>query len=240
MEKKFEYKVIGWTKCTDKRFQSYNQSREAYEALIKDIRENGYKFGGDAHEEYTPVFNDGTAARFSWRGWGGVMADAWQPNNPDPYKYSLYYMNENLKPSAIKYPKTGVDFEKIERPTHDFPVYDRKFTDDGYICEKTLFIELTTDELKKIKRGDFINFTDGESGEPLIDSAYVVKVYSADTVEEMVKQMARAVPEWKDFSEELGLGRELSKSQILEALNKKLPPEEVQKRGLFGMEIFYP
>jgi len=239
MDKKFEYKVIGWTDYSDRRFKDYDQSREAYNALIEDIRKNGYKFGGDAHEDYVPVFNDGTAARFSWRGWGGVMADAWQPDNHDPYKYSLYYMNMNIEPAEIKYPQEGVNFELLEAPVHKLPLYDREFIDERYLCEKSLFIELPSDELKDIKAGDFVDFYDPEDGSSLMGKIYVMNVYSTVTVEEMLEKMRENLPEFEDVGEELGFEQKLPKEKIAELIRKKISSEAEKERGLWGMEVMY-
>lgn len=57
------------------------ETPEAEEAIIEDIRSNGYVFSGYDHQRSDvlgmPVFEDGTVRTYSCRGWGRVMAIAW-------------------------------------------------------------------------------------------------------------------------------------------------------------------
>ena len=105
-KKEFKYEVVGWTDCYDQIHPTdHNCCKEKFEALIEHIRANCLVFGGDVHEDYCPVFNDGTKLSFSWRGWGGVMAEAWEPEDKNPYKYSRYYMDMLIDPERKKRPE---------------------------------------------------------------------------------------------------------------------------------------
>lgn len=58
---------------------------EAYNAVIKELRENCYHFTGNAHqnEDYgTPIIDDKYILCLSQRSWGALMADAF-PNEID-------------------------------------------------------------------------------------------------------------------------------------------------------------
>ena len=73
-----------------------NETPEAEEAIIEDIRANGYVFSGWDHQSAStgcPMFEDGRIRTYSLRGWGRVMATAWNlkdaKGDPD---YIEFYM----------------------------------------------------------------------------------------------------------------------------------------------------
>ena len=93
-------KVIGWIDYDNFNFRDAKGSQEEIEAVAKNIRENGYKFGGDDHENHcycTPLLSNGTALRLSWRSWGYVMAVAYNLKT-DKNEY-------NYHKRIMKYPK---------------------------------------------------------------------------------------------------------------------------------------
>lgn len=105
-------KIVGWT-CYDDHFEEAENTKEEYKALIENIRQNGYKFSGDEHEykdNCSPVLSNGKIMHFSWRGWGKVMADAY--NLDGDYAYSLWYMSD-VAPQKPVYPKKYIDFDSI-------------------------------------------------------------------------------------------------------------------------------
>lgn len=74
-----KYRVIGWVHYDDPGFEDEECSESALQAIIEDIRKNGYLFSGYDHQETfdcAPVLNDGKRRCFSQRGFGGVMAKA--------------------------------------------------------------------------------------------------------------------------------------------------------------------
>lgn len=123
------YEVIGWTAYDNGKYPSFEyvsdeDSQEAWDAVAKNIRDNGYSFGGDAHQNRvgcTPILNNGHAFRCSMREWGALMADAWQVTKEGGYAYMLWYMddfNEESRPEGLQqpvYPKPGVDQKRIVR-----------------------------------------------------------------------------------------------------------------------------
>ena len=235
MHKNFEYKVIGWTGYADRRFPDYNHSKEAYESLIECVRKNGYYFKDDA-PDCVPVFNDCTVARLSLRGWRGVMADAWQSDTANTNNTDIFY-----KPKTVNYPKKGINFLLVEnKTTNKLPLKDKEFTDKRYLCEKSLFINVLSEEHKEIERGNFIDFIDEENGESIMSEAFVINIYSAQSVEEILDMMQKNIPDWKDLSEELGFAPKLKKEQIAKLIRKKISPDDEKKYGVWGTEVFYP
>ncbi len=74
-----KYKVIGWTEYDNFEVQAAPCSESALQAIIADIKQNGYVFTGYDHQESmngAPVLNDGKKRLFSQRSFGGVMARA--------------------------------------------------------------------------------------------------------------------------------------------------------------------
>ncbi len=60
--------------------------------LIEHIRENNIKFGGFYHQDGAlgmPVFSDGSEMDKSYRGWGDIMAKAWE-DEYDEWSYCKY------------------------------------------------------------------------------------------------------------------------------------------------------
>ena len=101
-------KVIGWIDYDDFQFESAEGTDEELKAVADNIKEHGYKFGGDDHENYPcccPVLSNGKALRLSWRNWGYVMALAYDLKTEDGnYNHILWYMGE-YGPSERVFPK---------------------------------------------------------------------------------------------------------------------------------------
>lgn len=81
------------TLTTDE-FQKYR------EAVVKSMKESGYKFTGFYHQngEYgVPIFEDGVMFLVSQRTWGGIMADVMgaDPNDRLAYMNWAYMPPEN-------------------------------------------------------------------------------------------------------------------------------------------------
>ena len=118
-----EYMVIGWTNFSDSRFPEVSDEErfKLRPAIIKEIREHGYRFCGDEHEERdgcVPVLNSGEKYCVpSWREWGAIMAQAWRVDNTDGHAYFTFYMSlkyfENPGNPPLSYPTPGVDTSAI-------------------------------------------------------------------------------------------------------------------------------
>ncbi|MDE5547065.1 MAG: hypothetical protein K2I88_06330, partial [Anaeroplasmataceae bacterium] len=129
-------------------------------AIIKEIQKNGYLFGGDAHERYCPVLNDGTYVRYSWRGWGRIMALAHGYKDAD---YMIAYMDDMIDPSDRKYPKAkDIDDSRIVPKESLVETFVMHLTEEmfGAMKEgtKTVEIRLFDTESKLVDIGDFIEF----------------------------------------------------------------------------------
>jgi len=75
-----KYRVVGWTGYDDPDVEVAGCSEAALQAILCDIRENGYRFTGWDHQELSncaPVLNDGCKRLFTQRGFGSVMAQAY-------------------------------------------------------------------------------------------------------------------------------------------------------------------
>ncbi len=112
------YKVVGWTWWGDTDYIDAPLIDDVITAVADCIRENGYCFGGDAHQRYdgcVPVLNTGQAVRCSMREWGGIMAYA-----EFGYRFSLDYMgwytNSCIYEDQLKYPEENVDEHLFTHP----------------------------------------------------------------------------------------------------------------------------
>lgn len=125
-----KYRVVGWISYDDADVED-SGSRIGFaerNAIIDDIKANGYLFSGYDHQEMldcAPVLNDGKRRCFSQRGWGGVMAEA--HGYFGAYDYSLFAF--------------GVNEEYAKRPR-------KYFSADGFTPEGNLFehFEVEVDE----------------------------------------------------------------------------------------------
>ena len=104
-----KYKVIGWTYGDDYEFPTSQEQIGFAErnAIIDEIKKHKYLFSGWHHQESwencVPILNDGKKREFSQRGWGGVMAEAY--DNFDDYGYSIYTFYQSIDEKYLKFPK---------------------------------------------------------------------------------------------------------------------------------------
>ena len=111
-----KYKVIGWTWYDNELIETMDYSRSAEEAVIEDIRANGYLFTGMHHQDdhrCAPVLNNGKMITFTQRGFGGVMASAYGKNSRMSYaEYAFdWYMGEDNKATPYVFPSEERVFE---------------------------------------------------------------------------------------------------------------------------------
>ncbi len=117
-----KYKVVGWTSYDDTSVEDSGGRIGFAEqnAIIDNIKENGYLFSGYDHQELwdcAPVLNDGKKRCFTQRGWGWVMAKA--HGYFGAYDYSLFAF--------------GVNEEYAKRPKAYFCA--EYFTPEENLCE---------------------------------------------------------------------------------------------------------
>lgn len=119
-----KYEVIGWTSYESTEYPEIDECDEekyyaARLAVVEEVKKNGFAFGGDAHQYRdgcAPVLNSGEIFRFSWRGWGALMAEAHEENNESGMAYMNWYMMgyyDEEDEQDVCYPKAGVDKSKI-------------------------------------------------------------------------------------------------------------------------------
>lgn len=124
-----KYKVIGWTWFNDENYPEIKLKDKDTDAsvelaIIKCIREEGYRFCGDHHHKYVspngninevglaPVLNSGERVCLTENAWGGLMAYALMWYNEIPTYFCWYYSDfEQEGSKTIKYvfPRKVVD-----------------------------------------------------------------------------------------------------------------------------------
>ena len=168
------YKVIGWTDWDGNDYPVNEGSVAADLAVIECIRQNGYAFGGDSHqnrEGCCPVLNDGTKVRYSMRGWGSIMASALNIDDPEGYAYMEWYMDAwtrtgmvgvDCPPRELVYPPKGVDKTKLNKTLCTKTVHEMHLADEPFdmiACgKKTVEARLNDEKRRKISVGDIIIF----------------------------------------------------------------------------------
>ncbi len=157
-----KYEVIGWTYDSDSKYPSHEVITASVDkAIIKEIRKHGYLFGGDVHENYCPVLNDGTLVSYSWRGWGRIIALAYEEEGEYAYMYG--YMDSLIKPNARKYP--------ADRLVEDIRIVPKESLTETFVMHladdmfekvkagtKTVEVRLFDDKRKLVDIGDYIEF----------------------------------------------------------------------------------
>ena len=160
-----KYRVVGWTSYDDESTPDSTGSIGFAErnAIIDDIKANGYLFSGYDHQEMwdcAPVLNDGKKRCFSQRGWGGVMAEA--HGYFGAYDYSLFTFGVNE--SHVKRPKNyfiSDDFTPEESLSEHFEIE----VDEGIFAlaeGRNPFFLPDLPELRSIDAGDTLTLRHGE------------------------------------------------------------------------------
>lgn len=158
-----KYEVIGWTSEPDDWYPPHDTITASVDAaIIKEIRKHKYLFGGDAHEHYCPVLNDGTLASYSWRGWGRIIALSY--GEEGEYAYMCGYMDSLIKPKARKYPELGFPKDHLIVPREKLAeVIEMRLSDDMFEAvragTKTVEIRLFDKKRQQVDLGDYIAFT---------------------------------------------------------------------------------
>jgi hypothetical protein len=73
----------------------YEETHPYLEAIRRDVIAKGLRLTGEDHENHqqgTPLFDDGTVGKFSWRAWGDLMAAIWSTEEGIDYNYMDFYM----------------------------------------------------------------------------------------------------------------------------------------------------
>ena len=104
--------VTRWTFWFDEQYPetewpiSDEEEQEYVDAIVREIREKGYRITGFAHQGdqfCTPVFDDGRRYTASFRQWGGIMAAALGIDGE--YGYTVWAWS--TPPEGLNIPKPG-------------------------------------------------------------------------------------------------------------------------------------
>lgn len=158
-----KYEIIGWASVDCPDYPVRQSISPCIERMIIDeLKKQGYFFGGDMHEQYCPVFNDGTMASYSWRGWGRVMGIA-RGDFRGGYDYTRYYMDRFISPELRKYPAYGVDTGKIVLPSALKETFSMHLADGPFEAVKSgrkcFELRLFDKKRSRIDAGDEIVFS---------------------------------------------------------------------------------
>lgn len=225
--------VVGWTDYDNDYFPACELTDEVYRAVAEEVRAKGYRFGGDSHQDYSaccPVLSNGCCARFSWRGWGLVIAMAYELRGRNgQYDHMFGYMDEMISADSIVRPQAGVDFRKIEDAGKVYQLTASKSQYGNYWIKK-FEARADSEELKQVKVGDYLDIkVFGENDICfLMDRYKVTDIFRGDSFEQVIRQ---ADERYYTDAEYFGYPDGLEEDGLIERLYDDYPREEVQRRG---------
>ncbi len=243
-----KYEVIGWTYCGTQAYTVHKDITVCVDnAIIEEIRKHGYLFGGDVHENYCPVLNDGTYVSYSWRGWGRIMALA--HGIEDELGYMFAYMEDLTDPAARKRPKWGeVDDSRIVPKETLTETFVMRLSDAMFELvkagTKTVEIRLFDEKRKLIDIGDYIEFR------KVSDESQRVKRRVADlniweTFEELFEvEKYLGDRKWEKKlrypPEQVGSPANATAKEMAEAMYKYYDRAQVEKYGVIAFILEEP
>lgn len=240
-----KYEVIGWTVDCDGDYEQHEAITAPVDAaIIKEIRKHGYLFGGDMHEEYCPILNDGTLVSYSWRGWGRIMALAHGLEETD---YMYGYMDMLLKPEARKYPKRGL-FEGArifprEQLAETFTMHlNGKMFDAVKAGTKTIEVRLFDEKRKLIDIDDYIEFSRMGGGDERIKKR-VADLFLEETFEELFESSTfDENGDWvRQFTpEQFGSPKGCTTEEFVDGMYQIYSKDDEEKYGVIGFLLEEP
>lgn len=160
-----KYRVVGWTDYDSDEVEGVDcNSFAERNAIIDEIRKKKYFFSGFDHQEMwncVPVLNDGKKRWFSQRGWGGVMAEAYNHNGK--YDYSLFAFG--TIPNKASYPYDEFEKDKFIPETNLNETFEVVVPEDIFNFAKTKnpFFMDDLEELRFIDKNDTLILKCGEN-----------------------------------------------------------------------------
>lgn len=230
-----KYKVIGWTDYGNAGYplNSHPHGNSAWCALVCELRQKGYRFGGDSHQYVSggvPVLNDGTRLEYGMRDWGQAMAEAVYGDNPPPSAYMKYYMDSGLGEDELVMPKPFVDKSLILPAEELADEYTMKLTPQPFGLiqsgRKSVEARLCDEKRSLLDVGDIIIFINTESGQSIktrVEGLTYAKGFSG-----LAKLCGLA---------RLGCGRGSTPAQFARDMEKYYTPEQIKKYGVLGITI---
>lgn len=235
------FKVIGWTHYDDPNYPVSDYSVAIDYAVIAELKEKGYKFGGDAHQEMEgccPIINNGAKACYAKRAWGGLMAEAQGINN-DPYAYMEWYMDGWTREGMIGedgierqsvYPVECIDKSLISENLRGKTIHTMRLAEKPYKSlesgEKTVEVRLNDEKRKRVKVGDIIVFfTPTEEIKIIVTE--VVKLHCFDNFTQLFQS-----PLFKYTG-----SKNMSAEQAVNSMYEYYSKEDEQQNGVLGIEL---
>lgn len=158
-------KVIGWTYYEDNSYETQEVTWATRNAVKEEIIKHKYLFTGYHHQEYdhcVPVLNNGKKVIFSQRGFGGVMAEAYNYNKVYDYSLFAYPLNPNDKNYIL--PKKDVDESLICDEKDLIEIYQIELDFEEYAkadVEEVLVLK-DSKEYEFLEVGDIVELRSGE------------------------------------------------------------------------------
>ena len=234
------YEVIGWVDSEESDYPKHKDITASVDAvIIKEIRKHGYLFGGDAHERYCPLLNDGTYVRYSWRGWGRIMALAHGYKAED---YMLAYMDDMIDPKMRKYPVVlEIDDSRIKFKENLADTFVMHLNEEMFFAmkegTKTVDVRLFDDERKLVDIGDYIEFHNKSDDDTFIKMR-VLDIRIEHTFKEIFE---RNIDLWNTSlyytPEQLGYPKEYSLEKLIKEMYKWYSKEQEEKYGVIAFVL---
>lgn len=236
------YKVIGWTDWDGEDYPVNKGSVAVDLAVIECVRQNGYAFGGDSHQNRKgccPVLNDSKKVRYSMRGWGSIMAAALNIDDPEGYAYMEWYMDAwtrtgivgvDCPPRELAYPPKGVDKTQLNKDLCTKPVHEMRLADEPFDMivsgKKTIEVRLNDEKRREISVGDIIIF------------------YRKSNITDMCAVTVVGLRRYDNFLRLFSAERladtgceDLTAEQATQSMYKYYSPEQEEKDGVLAIEI---
>lgn len=243
-----KYEVIGWTHVGNGMYPAHEHITASVDAaIIKEIREHKYLFGGDRHEDYCPVLNDGTYVSYSWRGWGRIIALAYGVEGD--YSYMCAYMNSMIKPKALNYP--GLDSlpkdHRIVPKESLAEIFVMHLADDMFekvkAGTKTVEMRLFDDKRKLVDVGDYIEFRklSDENERVLRRVAYLYPYESfKDAFENVYHEKKKRIDALRFTPEQLGAPENSDLKSLIDGMYKYYSKAQEKEHGVIAFTLEEP
>ena len=231
------YEVIGWVDSEECEYPKHKDITASVDAvIIKEIRKHRYLFGGDAHERYCPLLNDGTYVRYSWRGWGRIMALAHGYTAED---YMLAYMDDIIDPEMRKYPEDlDIDESRIKFKENLADTFVMHLSEEMFLAmkegTKTVEVRLFDDKRKLVDIGDYIEFHN--------NNVYIKMRVLDIRIEHTFKELFERSIDLRNTSlyyapKQLGFSEESSIDELVKEMYKRYTKEQEEKYGVIAFTL---
>lgn len=246
-----KYEVIGWTHVGNGMYPEHeNITASVDAAIIKEIRKHKYLFGGDAHESYCPVLNDGTYADYSWRGWGRIIAMAYDARcNDGSYDHMCGYMDSMINPKARKYPELDSlpDDNRIVPKESLAEIFVMHLADDMFekvkAGTKTIEMRLFDDKRKLVDIGDYIEFRKlSDKNERVIRRVADLQPYESfkDAFERVYYENKKRIEGLRFTPEQLGSPADSDLKSLVDGMYKYYDKAQEKEHGVIAFTLEKP